>query len=280
MKVFDFIKTLFYVVLILSLAQPLIRHSKEFFQRNLDPSTQVGYLKISGMITNSSSYVKALQSYFNNPDIKAILLEIESPGGASGSAAAMFNEILIMKKKHPKSIIVLVENVCASAAYWIACAADHIIASPAALIGSIGTSLPYQFNLKDLLTEYHIKYETTSTEKHKSATDPFVDTTPEQQAMFQKICDQTYEEFTNDVARQRNKVSIKDVATWADGKVFSGREALALGLIDEIGSQSNVIAWLREAIPTDGKITWVKQDAKSRLVRWFENDSPSDTENL
>ena len=210
-----------------------------------------------------------LNHFFAQPDIKAILLKIESPGGAAGTSEAIFYELIRLKKEYPqKPVVVLTENVCASAAYNIACAADHIVASPSAVIGSIGANFRYLFQLKDFIEQYKIKYLAVKGGKFKSTTDPFVDMTPEEQAMLQNVVDDSYQLLIARIAQQR-KLSPETSSLWADGRLFNGNQALNLGLIDEVGSLSNAIAKLKEKALIDRKIEWVKPPKTSTWDRLF-----------
>ena len=253
----NILKNIFYLLLILTFAQPLIKMLKETYRKTVEPHTKVGYLEIRGLVDDASKYTKQLQPLFKDNDIKAILIKIESLGGVAGSSEALFNEIMNMKKEHPKQIAVLVENVCASGAFWVACSADHIVASPVAWVGSIGAYIQ-SFRLKEFINYHNIKYESPKAGAYKNVTDPFVDVTPEQTAMLQTLCDQTYQEFTQTVAHRRsNKLSLNTVNEWANGKIFTGRQALELGLVDELGSKSNAVTWLKEKALIEGKIEWV-----------------------
>lgn len=268
-KLSDLFRNIFYLFLIISLAQPVFKSVKNLYKRNIEPHTKVGYLEIANFIATSDYYSKKLNPLFSDPDIKAILLKIDSTGGVSPASESLFNEILELKKEHPKTIISFVENICTSGAYWVATATDHIIASPVSWVGSIGSTIPFQFKLKGFLEEHHIRYEETTTGDYKSSSNPFMDATPQQRAMLQKLCDQTYNEFVSAVARQRSKLSINEKDTWANGKIFLGREAQELGLVDEVGSKSNAIAWLREKTAIEGRIEWIKPERRSTFARFF-----------
>lgn len=270
-KVSELLKNIFYILLIITFAQPFIGTLKRAYERTLEPHTKVGYIEINGMIADSSSYVKQFKHLFKDAEIKAVLLKIDATGGIAGSCQSIFQELMELKKEHPKQVVVWVEKVCASGAYWIACAADHIVASPVSWVGSIGAYMPFRFKLKDFINSYNIKYEAPKAGAYKNFTDPFVDTTPEQAAMIQELLNQTYHEFTQSVASRRSKLSINQVNTWANGKVFTGRQALELGLIDEVGVKSTAIAWIKEKALIEGKIDWVRPPHPSGWSSYFSS---------
>lgn len=257
------LKIIFYTLLIITLAKPVYKGIKA----RLEPHTQIGYVAIEGFLSSSDGIVHQLRTLFKEEEVKAIVLKIESPGGASGTSQAIFNEIIELKKEFPKPCIALVENLCTSGAYWIACATDHIIASPVALIGSIGTSFPFRFKLKEFITQYKIGYEETKAGDFKSLTDPFIDTTTAQKALLQELCDNTYQEFITNVAQCRSKLAASNSADWANGKVFIGKSAHKLGMIDELGSLSTAIAWIKAKALVEGKIEWISPEQPSLIEK-------------
>lgn len=261
----DILKNIFYVLLIFTFAQPFISTIKKTYIQTVEPHTKVGYVEISGAIEDSTKHINNLKMLFKDKEIKAILIKIESLGGVAGSSEALFHELLNLKKEHPKQVAVLVENVCASGAYWVACAADHIVASPVSWVGSIGAYIQ-SFKLKEFINYHNIKYDAPKAGSYKNVTDPFIDATPEQMAMLQTLVNQTYQEFAQSVANARSKkLSMKNVNEWANGKIFTGRQALELGLIDELGSRSTAEAWIKEKAMVEGKIEWVQPPKPSAL---------------
>jgi protease-4 len=205
------------------------------------------------------------------------MIQIECPGGTSGSCQALYNEILCLKKENPKPVVVYSDNMCASGGYYIACAADYIVSSPSALIGSIGNYVGF-FKIKELAEHFRIKYNIRQSGKFKTLSNPLTDITPEMNEFLQSVSDDIYSQFKNDVAARR-KLSLKDEDKWANGKFFSGKQALALGLIDEIGSEYNAIKKLRELalIEKDKKIEWVKPKPKSIFAQFLETEEDDDT---
>ena len=113
---------------------------------------------------------------------------MECPGGASGTSQTIFDELKALKKENPKPVVVLVENICASGGYNIACAADYIIAPGSAIIGSIGASLPYLFNVKELLEKINVKYTPIKAGTYKNVTNPFVEMTPQEDRFIAGRC--------------------------------------------------------------------------------------------
>lgn len=277
----DYVKNIFLILLILSFAPALIKSFKKQYFDFLKSKTQVAYLPITGIVYDSSYYSKYLKKFFKNKDIKAILLKIESPGSAAGSAEAIANEIELLKKEYPKPIITLTENLCTSGAYYIACTTDYIIAPPSAFVGSIGTQIPYLFKLKDFIEHYKIHYEVIKAGEYKTATDPFTQLTPEQTTYLQTLVNDSYQNFLEHTARHRPKLLLANASTWADGKLFTGRQALQLGLIDEVGSRSNAIAKIKELGIIEDKIEWIEPAKEGSIFsRLFSSSDSFDTSEI
>jgi len=277
-SLWDYLKNIFLLLLFIQFLPPLIQGIKKQYGKLLESQAQVGVIPIRGVLYNSSKYNKELITFFKDPAIKAILLKIECPGSAAGTGQALFNEIIQLKKLHPKPVIVLVENVCASGGYYIASAADYIISSGTATIGSIGTYLP-AFQLKEFIEQFKIQYSPIKTGTYKTITDPFTDKTPEEKALLQEFSDDVYKQFTESIATQR-KLSLANINLWADGKIFTARQALKLGLIDEIGSAQNAIQIIKQKALIDGEIEWVHPPAESNWAWLLGNDNDSDDESL
>ncbi|TET07070.1 signal peptide peptidase SppA [Candidatus Dependentiae bacterium] len=268
MSLFDYLKNIFFILIILQVAPILIESIMKQYSRYIEQRTKVAVLPIKGVLYDSTQSSKHLHTFFKNDDIKAILIKMECPGSAAGTGQALYNEIISLKKEYPKPVIVLVENVCASGGYNIACAADSIISPSSAIIGSIGTAFSNLFQLKEFVNQYKIGYVSITSGMYKTTTDPFSDLTPEQITMLQGVTDDAYNQFIQDVAQAR-KLSLNKANEWANGKIFTGRQALTLGLIDEIGSAYNAVKKIKEKALIEGEIEWVHPPKKGGLMRLF-----------
>ncbi len=264
-KTADFFKNIFILLLVLQFAPMLFESIKKQYSRYFEPHTKVGYLAIKGILLNSSYYVHHLKKLFEDKEVKAILVYIESPGGAAGTAEAIAHEIEQLKKEHPKPIITIAENIVASGGYYIAAATDYIIASPSTLVGSIGVSIPGQFKLHDFIEQYKIHYNVIKAGEYKAVTDPFAEVTPGQNALLTNVAESSYENFLEHVSSHRPKLELEHAASWADGKIFTGKQALSLGLIDLIGSQSNALQKIKEMTIIEGTIEWIKPEKVSNF---------------
>jgi len=282
MSLFDYLKNIFIILIFLQLAPTLFNSIKKQYADLIYPRTKVALINIKGILSNSDHYNKYIKKYFEDSEVKAILLKVDCPGSTAGTSQAIFNEIKMLKKTYPKKpIITLVENICASGGYYIACATDHIIAPPSAIIGSIGSAFQNMFQLKEFIQQFKIKYKSLSAGKYKNTTDPFVDMTAEQEKLLQDMLNDSYCQFAIDVSIER-KLSTNNKNDWAEGKIFTGNQALKLGLIDSIGSAFTAIAIIREKalIEEDQKIRWVIPPVKSGLAEWFGKGQEEESESM
>ncbi len=277
-SMWSIIKNIFLLLIFLQIAPGLVLNIKKQYIKFFTPQTQVGVIPIKGVLYDSSSYTKHLNTFFKEPSIKAILLRIECPGSASGTAQALFNEIQMLKKQYNKPIITLVENVCASGGYYIASSTDYIIASGTATVGSIGAYLP-AFQLKEFIEQFKIQYTPIKAGAYKTLTDPFATRTPAETELLQAMTNDIYAQFTQDIATQR-KLSLQTIDSWANGKIFTAKQALDLQLIDELGSAYNAIAKIKDKALIDGEIEWVHPPQESSWAGLFESSSEDDSSSM
>lgn len=278
-KLTEYIKTFFMIIILLQFAPPILKNIKQQWVDNLEPKNLVGLITFNQPIYSSNQYIKQLQKYFKDPEIKAILLKMDCPGGASGASQAIALEVLQLKKDYPKPIITYSENLCASGAYYIAAMTDHIVATGSCVVGSIGVKLCTQFKLKQLLHDYKIDTLSVSSGNCKNALDPFCDLNEEQIQMLQQLSDDTYTQFVTDISKQRH-VPLQNKDIWANGKIFTGVEALKLKLIDAVGNQTTAIDYIKQNIlHSDREISFVKSAQPSALKQWL-NPEDGDDDNM
>lgn len=261
-----YLKSILYIIILLQIGPMFIIGIKKQYSDYFENKAKVGVVAIRGTLTNSGAYIKDLKTIFENNDTKAILLIIDSPGGAAGTSQAIFLEIKALKALYPdKYVVGLVENISASGGYYIASATDYIIATPAAFIGSIGSYIAHPC-VKEFIEQYKLRYEVIKSGEYKASMDPFLELTEPQRELFQNLSDNVYQQFISDVASQRPHLP-KDTKIWAEGKIFTGQQALKLGLIDELGYQSAAIRVLKENAHIEGSIDWVRPARKMNIFR-------------
>lgn len=270
MKLYDLIKTIFIIVIFIALWPSLWNKIKTHWFDSIEPKNKVGIVQIHGSIDHSGQYVEALTELFENHEIKAILLDIDSAGGCAGASQALVSEIIHLKQQYPKPIITYSENTCASGAYHIACATDYIITTGSCVVGSIGSTLSPQFYVADLLQEHKIETLDIHSGDYKNSINYITKPSEKEQEMLQNICDDTYEQFYTFVSTKRN-LPIQNKDTWAQGKLFTGKQAQDIGLIDALGCKSDATAYIKKHIvPTHHPIEWVKIYTRQPWQTYFD----------
>jgi protease-4 len=179
-------------------------------------------------------------------EIKAIVLRIQSPGGTVNASDLIHHEILEFKKKQNVVVVACFLGIATSGGYYVATAADHIIAQPTTLTGSIGT-IALKFNVEGLMEKVGIAEETVKSGDKKDMWSPFRPATSEEKKIFQSIIDEYQDKFLEVVREGRKNMSEADLAKVKDGRVFSGGQAFKLGLVDQLGYLYDAIQWAKNA---------------------------------
>jgi protease-4 len=203
---------------------------------------KVAILPIEGEILDARETLDLLHRYANNATVKAIVVRINSPGGAIAPSQEIYSAIRKTRKESGKPIVASMDSVAASGGFYIAVACDRIVANPGSITGSIGVILQW-LNTKDLVQWAKMKPETITSGPMKDAGSPYRDLTPSEREYFQHIVTQLHSQFVRAVAEGRSgKLTLAEVALVADGRVFTGEEALALKLIDELGTIDDAVS--------------------------------------
>lgn len=205
-------------------------------------------------VTTSQDAVELIEKADKNPGIKAIILEINSPGGS----AVASEEIASAVKKTNKTTVAWIREVGASGAYWVASSADHIVANRASVTGSIGVIGSY-LEFPGFLERYNVTYRRLVSGKYKDLGSPFKEMTSEEQTIFQQNLDLIRDYFVSEVAKNRN-MNKKDVDKIANGLFYLGAQAKELGLVDEIGGKDEVIKFIEDKEKIEVEIAEYKKE--------------------
>ena len=239
-KVFLIILGLFILLIIFSLLFALL-------QKNIPFGERVALIRIEGMIIDSNDAIDEIKEHAKDPSIKAIVLRINSPGGAVAPAQEIYEEV--RKAVTKKKVIVSMGSIAASGGYYIASPATRIIANPGTLTGSIGVIMEIP-NIEGLLSKLGIKTEVVKSGRHKDIASLFRGIKKEEREILQKVLDNVHEQFIMAVAEGR-KMLYDDVKKIADGRIFTGEQALKAGLIDELGN-------LEDAVQAAARLSGIK----------------------
>jgi protease-4 len=238
-KFFVFFLIIFIIAIVLSLLVT--------FSQRVPLGEKVAVVEVTGMIVDSAGTIEELKDYAKDASVKAIVLRINSPGGAVAPAQEIYNEILKVKQK--KKVVASMGAVAASGGYYIAAPADRIVANAGTLTGSIGVIMELP-NVSGLMEKIGIQTQVIKSGRHKDLASVFKELTPKEREILQVVLDDVHDQFIEAVSTARD-MKFEDIKKLADGRIFTGRKALELGLIDELGN-------MEDAIMVAGRLSGIK----------------------
>ena len=202
---------------------------------------RVGVVDIEGIILSADRFREMLVKFKTAPGVKAVVVRINSPGGGVAASQELFSEIRRFRKETGKPVVVSMESVAASGGYYAAVAADHIVANPGTITGSIGVVMSWM-NYGDLLEWAKVRAITLKSGALKDAGNPSRPLTDEERAYFEDLIQKLRLQFQGAVSEGRKgRLKPDALARMSDGRVVTGEEALALGLVDEIGDYRDAV---------------------------------------
>ncbi|MBP7283237.1 MAG: signal peptide peptidase SppA [Leptospiraceae bacterium] len=194
--------------------------------------------------TGADTVLAKLREIEDNNEIKGVLIEINSPGGTVGASQEIFEQLMYLREKKNKKVVVSMKDLAASGGYYIASAADYIYTEAGTITGSIGV-ITVSPNISGLLKKYSVEMRVYKAGKYKDILSMFKDSTEEEDAIIEGLLSDTYNRFISDVARGRKK-KVSTIEKLAEGKIYSGEAAVKNKLVDEIGGRREAFAKLTE----------------------------------
>jgi len=238
------------------------------------PRERVGVVEIKGILTDSRRIIKQLERYRDDSSIKAIVLRINSPGGAVGPAQEILREVEKVRAK--KKIVASLGTVAASGGYYIASGANLIMANRGTATGSIGVIMQFA-NVEGLTKKLGLDFYNLKAGRYKDVGSPFRRMTPEDKAYLQGLLDNIYQQFLRDVAHNR-KIPLAKLKTLAEGRVYSGEEAKKIGLVDAFGNLPDAIEKAGRLGGIKGKVEAVYPEKEGfSLLRFLLGKETQDT---
>lgn len=201
------------------------------------PGDKVAVVRIAGVITDPSEVNRELRKYGERGDVKAVVVRIESPGGAVGPSQEIHREIRRLAGDKP--VVASLGTVAASGGYYAAVGADRIVANPGTITGSIGVIIEF-INAEGLLDKVGLKGYVVKSGRYKDTGSPIREMTPDERALLQGVIDDVNSQFIAAVAEGRG-MTTDDVARVADGRILTGSQALERGLVDTLGGLSDAV---------------------------------------
>jgi protease IV len=205
----------------------------------LTAAGSIARINIEGLIRSDQERVEALER-LEKSQAAAVIVHINSPGGTTAGSEQLYDALTRLKAKKP--LVVVVEGLAASGGYITAIAADHIIAQQSSLVGSIGVLFQFP-NFSELLKTVGVKVEEVKSSPLKAAPNGFEPTSPEARAALDSLVKDSYAWFRG-LVKERRAMDDAQLEKVADGRVFTGRQAVELKLIDQLGDEKSAVAWL------------------------------------
>jgi protease-4 len=223
----------------------------------------VAVIAIRGEIISLDWAVKAVKSYQADPNVKALLIRIDSPGGLVAPCQELTAALANFKK--PK--VASMGSVAASGGYYIAVAADTIYANPGTITGSIGVIME-AMEFSGAMEKLGVKSEVIKSGRYKDAGSPFRAMRPDEREVLESMLMNVYEQFVAEVLKGRSLMTEEAVRALADGRVYSGQEARLLGLVDENGGYEDALAETikRGGLPADRETPMTYEDGQSSII--------------
>lgn len=278
MKNWSFRKKFVVGIIILLAGLFTYRHFKNRDERYEKPfsKNEILHLEINGVIMNGKRFLSQLKRYKKDSSVKAIVIDINSPGGAVGPSQEIYYEILRAKKETKKPVICSSTGLMASGGYYAALACDKIVVAPGAMVGSIGVIMEFA-NLEKLYDWAKISRYTITSGKFKDSGSEYRPMREDERQLFQEMINEVYDQFRTTVATARG-LDLAAVTAIADGRVMTGSTAVKLKLADTVGTFEDAVTIAAQTahLGDDYRLFHPKKDRMSFLDYLPFNDSDDD----
>jgi protease IV len=242
-----FITAVFVLCLFVIVAWVLIRLG--LVEKKLISGDAVAVVELEGVLVRSQPFIDKIKEYRDNVHVRAVVLRIDSPGGGVGPAQEIYAEVLKLKKVKP--VVASMGSVAASGGYYIACAAHTVVANPGTITGSIGVIIEFA-NIEELLEKIGLKSVVIKSGHYKDTLSPTRPLQPDERQLIQEVVDTIHGQFIDAVAAGRG-LERDAVAAVADGRIFSGEQAVRLKLVDQLGNLEDAIQIAADMAGIDGE---------------------------
>lgn len=230
----------------------------------------VAVVKVEGLLAASDQIVEEVNDYAEDGSIKAIVLRIDSPGGGVVPSQEIFNAVRNAKREG-KKVVASLGSLAASGGYYVAAAADRIVANPGTLTGSIGVKMEFA-NIEKLLEKIGVKGMVVKGGLYKDIGSPFREMTEGERKLLQDVIDDVHGQFIDAVAEGRG-LQRTEVAAIADGRILTGRQALALKLVDQLGDLDDSVRLAGELAGIKGRPRVVEKKKKLPFFEYLKEES-------
>ena len=231
---------------------------------------KVALVKLEGLLITAEPVVEELNDYAEDSSVKAIVLRIDSPGGGVVVSQEIYNAVKNARKEG-KKVVASMGTVAASGGYYVAAAADRIVANPGTLTGSIGVKMEFA-NIEKLLEKIGVRGMVVKAGEYKDVGSPFREMSAQEKKILQDVIDDVHSQFIKAVAEGRN-MQEAEVRAIADGRIFTGRQALDLKLVDQLGDLADSIKIAGELVGIHGKPRVVEKRKKIPFFDYLKEES-------
>src|SRR5580693_3167500 len=225
---------------------------------------KIGVIDLEGVILDSSLIVPQIKKFGDDDSIKAIILRVNSPGGGVAASEEIYRAVKRIRDDKKKRIVAAISTVGASGAYYVSSATNKIYADNGSMVGSIGVISEW-VNYGDLMRWAKLKPEVLTVGEYKSTGDPSREMTPKERAYLQTLIDNMYGQFVKAVAEGRH-AKVDDIKSLADGRVWTGEQALSMHMIDQIADFEAAVDDTAKAVGITGKPVLVHPDKDRKTV--------------
>ena len=225
---------------------------------------RIGVVDLDGVIFSPQPVVDELKKFGDDSSIKAIIIHVNSPGGGVAASEEIYREVKRVREEKKKRVVVSIETVGASGAFYVASASNKIYADQGSIVGSIGVIAEW-VNYGDLLKWAKLKNVVIKTGEFKDTGNPMRDLTPTEQAYMQSLIDNMFGQFIKAVADGRG-LKYDDVKAIANGKVWTGEQALSMKLIDSVGDFETVVADTAKSVGIRGEPTLARPEKDRKTL--------------
>jgi len=233
---------------------------------------KIAIVELDFTIIDSKPIVRQFKKYREDKSIKAIVLHVNSPGGGVAASQEMYEEVK-KTRDSGKPVIVSFGSIAASGGYYVACGGSLIVSNPGTLTGSIGVIISLM-NFKELTDKLGIKDLTIKSGELKDAGNPMREATEKDKAYFQEIVDDSYDQFLDVVSKER-KIDKEELRKIANGRVYTGRQAKDIKLVDSIGTLEDAIRIAGEMAKIEGEPAIIREKGRKNIFDYFIDNMSS-----
>jgi len=254
---------LLFILAMFSLAFLVLHNSGESTSA-MNFGEKIGVIDLDGVILDSTAFNAQLKKFADDDSIKAIIIHVNSPGGGVAASEEIYRAVKRVRDEKKKRIVASISTVGASGAYYVSSATNKIFADSGSVVGSIGVIAEW-VNYGDLMRWVKLKPEVLTVGKFKDTGDPSREMTPEERAYMQSLIDNMYGQFVSAVADGRH-AKVEDIKAIADGRVWTGEQALPLHLIDAVGDYQAAVDDTAKAVGIKGEPTLVHPEKERHTL--------------